>query len=57
MRRQRRIGGRGRRKKAEIEARGKKVRGRMDGWMDEWIYVRIYLDSLDEFHRLFAYYY
>lgn len=40
MRRQRRIGG-GRRKKAEIEARGKKVRG----WMDGCMYVHIYLDS------------
>lgn len=44
MRRQRRIGG-GRRKKAEIEARGKKVRGWMDGWMDGYMYVHIYLDS------------
>lgn len=60
MRRQRRIGG-GRRKKAEIEARGKKVRGWMDGWMDGCMYVHIYLVAREEIrwtkYRLFATYY
>lgn len=54
MRRQRRIGGEGDGKRQKLKRGERKC---ADGWMDEWIYVRIYLDSLDEFHRLFATYY